>query len=204
MMQQPGEKVTVSQAHASPCDWNSIDWKQAIEYVRKLRQEIFRATKEGDLKKVRTLQRIMLRSYENRVVSVRKVSQTNRGKNTPGVDKLVLKTPEARGKMVDWLGQFEPWKPLPARRVYIPKSNGKRRPLGIPVILDRALQMMVKNALEPYWKQGLRIAVTGSDRGDDSTMLCKESSTWPPQRGTGAGSSMQTSRERLTTSATRN
>jgi len=80
MTQEPGEKVTVSQAR-TPTDWNSIDWKSAVEYVRKLRQEIFRATKEGDLKKVRTLQRIMLRSYENRVLSVRRVTQTNKGKN---------------------------------------------------------------------------------------------------------------------------
>lgn len=150
-MQEPGEKVSVSPAHAG-CDWNAIDWHQAVLLVRKLRQDIFRATKEGDLKKVRTLQRIMLRSYENRVLSVRRVTQTNRGKNTPGVDKVVLKTPEARGRLVDRLGEFEPWKPLPAKRVYIPKANGKQRPLGIPVIMDRALQAVVKNALEPFWE----------------------------------------------------
>jgi RNA-directed DNA polymerase len=71
----------------------------------------------SSLKKVRTLQRIMLRSYENRVLAVRRVTQINQGKNTPGVDRIVLKTPEARGKLVDRLGSFEPWKPLPARRV---------------------------------------------------------------------------------------
>jgi RNA-directed DNA polymerase len=151
-MQTSDEKVTVSQAHTSPCDWNSIDWKQANEYVRKLRQAIFRATRDGDLKRVRTLQRIMLRSYENRVVSVRRVTQTNAGKHTPGVDKIILKTPEARGKLVDLLANYEPWKPLPARRVYIPKANGSDRPLGIPVITDRAIQAIEKNALEPYWE----------------------------------------------------
>jgi RNA-directed DNA polymerase len=150
-MQPPGEKVTVSQAQR-PTDWNSIDWTAAVASVRKLRQAIFRATREGDLKKVRTLQRIMLRSYENRVLSVRRVTQTNRGKNSPGVDKVVLKTPEARGRLVDRLGAFEPWKPLPAKRVYIPKANGKQRPLGIPSIMDRALQAIVKNALEPFWE----------------------------------------------------
>src|SRR5262245_23078467 len=150
-MQQPGEKVTVSPAQG-PCDWNGIDWRSAVEFVRQLRQEIFRATRKGDLKKVRTLQRIMLRSYENRVMAVRRVTQTNRGKNTPGVDKVVLKTPAARGRLVDRLGEFEPWKPLPARRVYIPKADGRQRPLGIPVIMGRALEAMVKNALEPYWE----------------------------------------------------
>jgi len=148
----PDEKATVSEARIGPCDWNQIDWRQAVQYVRQLRREIFRAAKRGDLKMVRTLQRIMLRSYENRVVSVRRVTQTNRGKNTPGVDKVVLKTPAARGKLVDRLGEYEPWKPLPAKRVYIPKANGKERPLGIPVIIDRALQAVSKNALEPFWE----------------------------------------------------
>src|SRR5262245_22848646 len=110
-MHKPGEKVSVSPAQPG-CDGNGIDWHQAIRSVRQLRQDIFRATREGDLKKVRTRQRIMLRSYENRVLSVRRVTQTNRGKNTPGVDKVVLKTPEARGRLVDRLGAFEPWKPL--------------------------------------------------------------------------------------------
>jgi len=150
-VQQPDEKVTVSPTQTA-CDWNSIDCDQATQYVRKLRQEIFRATKDGDLKKVRTLQRIMLRSYENRVLAVRRVTQTNKGAKTPGVDKVVLKTPEARGRLVDRLGEYEPWKPLPARRVYIPKADGKQRPLGIPVIMDRALQAVVKNALEPFWE----------------------------------------------------
>ena len=112
-MQQAREKVTVSPPQ--PCDWNAIDWRQATRHVRKLRQAIFRATKEGDLNKVRTLQRIMLRSPENRVLAVRKVTQTNRGKGTPGVDKIVVKTPEARGQLVDRLGEYEPWKPLPAQ-----------------------------------------------------------------------------------------
>jgi len=151
-MQTPDEKVSVSPAHTSPCDWHSIDWKQAKEYVRKLRQAIFRATREGDLKRVRSLQRLMLRSYENRVVSVRRVTQTNAGKHTPGVDRVVVKTPEARGRLVDLLANYEPWKPLPARRVYIPKANGKQRPLGIPVVMDRAIEALVKNALEPFWE----------------------------------------------------
>lgn len=152
-MQGPGEKVTVSQPQ-TPCDWYAIDWRQATAYVRALRQAIFRATKGGDLKKVRTLQRIMLRSWENRVLAVRRVTQTNRGRNTPGVDKVVVKTPEARGQLVDRLAACEPWKPLPARRVYIPKkaNSDELRPLGIPVVLDRALQAVVKNALEPYWE----------------------------------------------------
>lgn len=145
------EKETVRPAQ-TPCNWDTIDWSHCTSYVRKLRQAIFWATKENDLKKVRTLQRIMLRSYENRCMAVRRVTQVNQGKYTPGVDKVLVKTPKARGELVDLLDEYEPWKPLPARRVYIPKANGKLRPLGIPVILDRCLQAIIKNALEPYWE----------------------------------------------------
>jgi RNA-directed DNA polymerase len=133
-------------------DWNAINWRKANRTVRHLRQRIFRATQEGNLKKVRSLQKLMLKSYSNRMVSVRRVAQINAGKHTPGIDKLVLKTPAARGRMVDALAHYSLWKAKPARRVYIPKANNKRRPLGIPVITDRCLQAVVKNALEPAWE----------------------------------------------------
>jgi len=115
-------------------DWNAIDWRKANRTVRNLRQRIFRAAQEGNLNKVRSLQKLMLKSYSNRLVSVRRVAQVNAGKNTPGVDKLVIKTPAARGKMVDALAHYSPWKAKPVRRIYIPKANGKWRPLGIPMV----------------------------------------------------------------------
>ena len=107
-------------------DWNSINWCKANRIVRNLRRRIFKATQDGNYRLVRSLQRLMMRSYSNLLLSVRKVTQTNRGKNTPGVDKLVVKTPAARGMLVEALSKFIPWKPLPAKRVYIPKSNGKK------------------------------------------------------------------------------
>ena len=135
-----------------PTNWNAIDWRKANRTVRNLRQRIFRAAQEGNLNKVRSLQKLMLKSYSKRLVSVRRVAQVNAGKNTPGVDKLVIKTPAARAKMVDALAHYSLWKAKPAKRVYIPKANNKLRPLGIPVVVDRCLQAMVKNALEPAWE----------------------------------------------------
>src|SRR5579871_1997858 len=113
-------------------NWNSIDWHQEEQRVRNLRQRIFRATQTGDWKRVRSLQRLMLRSRANRMVSVRRVAQLNTGKHTPGVDKVLLKTPSARGRMVDHLAHYRLWRVKPARRVYIAKANGNLRPLGIP------------------------------------------------------------------------
>jgi RNA-directed DNA polymerase len=135
-----------------PTDWPTVNWREANRNVRRLRQRIFRATQEQDWDKVQSLQRLMLRSRSNRLVSVRRVTQVNQGKRTPGVDKLVVKTPEARGKLVDQLAGYQPWRAKPARRVYIPKANGNQRPLGIPTVIDRCIQALVKNALEPSWE----------------------------------------------------
>jgi RNA-directed DNA polymerase len=136
-----------------PTEWNEVNWTKANRQVRNLRQRIFRATQAGDFKKVRSLQKLMLRSRANILVSVRRVTQTNAGRKTPGVDRVVVKTAAARGKLVDQLAQNQPWKAKPTRRVYIPKADGKKlRPLSIPVIKDRCLQAVVKNALEPSWE----------------------------------------------------
>src|SRR6516164_5113040 len=132
-------------------DWDTAVWRKAQRLVRDLRQRIFRATQAGDRRKVRSLQKLMLRCYSNILMSVRRVTQVNAGKGTPGVDKVVVKTPAARGRLVDHLATAQPWRSQPVRRVYIPKSSGKQRPLGIPTVTDRCLQAMVKNALEPEW-----------------------------------------------------
>ena len=108
-------------------DWTAIDWRKAERLVRNLRQRIFRATQAGDWKKVRSLQKLVLRSQANRELSVRRVTQINQGKHTPGVDKVVVKTPQARGRMVDALANYHVWKAKPTRRVYIPKANGATR-----------------------------------------------------------------------------
>ena len=133
-------------------DWTRVNWRKANRAVRTLRQRIFRASQRGDLHAVHSLQKLMLRSYANTLVSVRRVTQINTGKHTPGVDQVVVKTPQARGRLVDVLTTTQPWRARPARRIYIPKANGRLRPLGIPTILDRCLQARVKNALEPAWE----------------------------------------------------
>lgn len=141
-----------TKGHPTTTDWNAINWRKIERRVRNLRQRIFRASKESDHRKVRSLQKLMLRSRANALQSVRRVTQINMGKNTPGVDKLVVKTPKARGELVDLIRAYQPWRAKPARRMYIPKANGKLRPLGIPTVSDRAMQAIVKNALEPYWE----------------------------------------------------
>src|SRR5450755_5084931 len=97
--------------------WDAIDWHGADRNVRNLRQRIFRATRANDLRRVSSLQKLMLRSYSNILMSVRQVTQVNAGKYTPGVDKVVVKTPAARGRLVDHLATDQTWLARPVRRV---------------------------------------------------------------------------------------
>jgi RNA-directed DNA polymerase len=134
-------------------DWRSIDWPTVESDVRRLRQRIFTASQAGDLKKVRSLQKLMLRSRSNTLVSVRRVTEQNAGRRTAGVDGIVVATLRGKAVLADRvLRQGGSWRPPPVRRVYIAKANGKRRPLGIPVVEDRVHQARVLNALEPEWE----------------------------------------------------
>lgn len=134
-------------------DWESVDWRAHEENVVRLRRRIFKATREQDWTTVRSLQKMMLGSWSNTLLSVRQVTQRNAGRRTPGVDGEVALSPKARAEMAVQVHRTRStWDPLPVRRVYIPKANGKQRPLGIPVIMDRCQQARVRNALEPEWE----------------------------------------------------
>lgn len=136
-----------------PMLWSSVDWTATEAVVRRVQDRIFRAAKAGDGARVANLQRLLVRSRSAKLLAIRQVTQRNAGRATPGIDGMVCTTPEDRVRLLESGLEFKDYKPKPVRRVYIPKGNGKGcRPLGIPTVVDRVMQAVVKLALEPEWE----------------------------------------------------
>ena len=127
--------------------WHKINWAKCHQNVRRLQARIVKATQEGRWRTVKALQWLLTHSWSGRVIAVKQVTE-NQGKKTPGVDRKTWSTPEAKLHAVLSLRR-RGYQPLPLRRVFIPKSNGKLRPLGIPTMKDRAMQALHLLALYP-------------------------------------------------------
>ncbi|WP_413162206.1 group II intron reverse transcriptase/maturase [Capilliphycus salinus ALCB114379] len=131
--------------------WNQIDWKNAEKRVFKLQKRIYKASRRDDVLAVRRLQKTLIKSWTAKCLAVRRVTQENTGKKTAGVDGVKSLSPVARMKLVNKLKLSS--KVSPTRRVWIDKpGKDEKRPLGIPTMYDRALQALVKMALEPEWE----------------------------------------------------
>jgi RNA-directed DNA polymerase len=138
---------TVCAASGLEMNWHSINWADCHRQVRRLQARIVKATQVGRWNRVKALQWLLTHSWSGKVIAVKRVTE-NQGKNTPGVDKETWSTPKAKFQAV-WSLRRRGYQPLPLRRVFIPKSNGKLRPLGIPTMNDRAMQALHLLALEP-------------------------------------------------------
>lgn len=132
-------------------EWNQINWRKLERKVYQLQKRIYRASVRGDVKAVRRLQKTLMKSWSAKAIAVRKVTQDNVGKKTAGVDGVKSLSPVARLRLANNLKLGT--KVKPTRRIYIDKPGTReKRPLGIPTISDRALQALVKLALEPEWE----------------------------------------------------
>jgi RNA-directed DNA polymerase len=154
-MGQPVERNSGHATARKPVCWEAIDWTPVEDGVRLIQERIFRATRDGNLERVKNLQKMLVRSLGALLVAVRRVTQQNKGRNTPGIDGKIYSKVEAREQLVVELRDVNimDCDCQPVLRAYIPKpGKDEKRPLGIPTIRDRVLQMVVKLALEPEWE----------------------------------------------------
>lgn len=141
--------LVIERTEGRNLEWRDINWTATEGNVRRIQERIFRAAQNGEHKRVKNLQKLLVRSTAAKLLAIRQVTQQNRGRYTPGVDGVVVDTPEARIHLLQEGLSLKAYRPQPVRRVYIPKANGKIRPLGIPTVRDRVMQAIVKLALEP-------------------------------------------------------
>src|SRR6202158_3408923 len=144
-----GEQMDAATRACAPSGWtwHGINWADAQRQVRRLQTRMVKATQGGRHNKVKALQWLLTHSFSGKALAVKRVTE-NEGKNTPGVDKVTWKTPVAKTNAIASLKR-RGYSPLPLRRVFILKKNGKTRPLGIPAMKCRAMQALHLLALEP-------------------------------------------------------
>ena len=141
------ENTLTGASLAEPMKWSNIDWRKVETHVKRLQVRITKAVKEKRFGRVKALQRLLTHSFYAKLHSVKKVT-SNKGARTAGVNGVIWRVSQDKVDAVSKL-RSHGYKAEPLRRIYIPKSNGKQRPLGIPTMLDRAMQALYLLALDP-------------------------------------------------------
>jgi len=144
--------MTVRTLRSYTDEWKNLPWKKFHKNLFHLQHRIYKATKRNDVNSVKRLQSLLLGSKSAKYLAVKQVTQLNIGKKTAGIDGIKSLNPKERLLLVTKLDSIRNWEHRKLRRVFIPKANGKQRAIGIPTINDRAMQCLVKFALEPTYE----------------------------------------------------
>src|SRR5918912_1168664 len=166
-------------------EWAALPWRKLEQHMYRLQKRIFKASARGDLKAVHKLQKLLMKSRSARLLAVGRGTQENQGKNTAGIDGVKSVAPTGRLALAEAIHpkRMSKRKPKPLRRVWIPKpGKAEQRPLGIPVVFDRACQALAKQALEPQWEALFDADIKGCFDHIDHQALLEKLRTYPAMR----------------------